>query len=450
MKPIQVAISLRRLLETGRSFYMKCEPEILDFTSSEGNGELVIFSKDEEFRLPLHPKVLVEYLGLLCAAFFHDKDISIICWNIKNLVSYIKHHTKGLLQPECKVMDLKVIEGFLGVKKQAPASLVESLERLRAVFVDDSWPQAKRIYQKVHAPLIFDVIPSLETQGLYDKESRKALYSYYEIEGQANGRLCNHKTFRNCFVPHSMTPEERNRLRPRGTDEVFVYFDYRHMEVRMLQWLSQDDRLAQILDLDEDLYRVVFKLVSGTTCDTDKKRELCKNFLIGIIYGQSARSLSQTHEISLMTAEAIVGRIYSLFPKALNWIQAAQDGAIEMVRDALGRKRFFEDRQHRVRNFVVQAPASLVCLEKLIQLHNGLKGSARLACHIHDGYIACVNRGSVRMVASLAKDVLESDSELCPGLKLKSSCKVGASLAELKALEGLGTVAVNLGKTWNK
>jgi len=435
MKPIQVAISLKHLLDSGRSFFLKCEPEVLDFTVPEAQGELVIFSIAEEFRLPLRPQSLVEYLGLLNAAFLQDKDISIICWNIKNLISYVKYHTKGLMVPECKLLDLKLIEAYLGHDKPAPESMAEALGRVKECFKDDSWPQAKTIYQKIHTPLMLDVVPHLETEGVYHKERRLALFSHYEIEGQANGRMGTSKAMRNCFVPHSMGPVERDMFRPRMTDEVFMYFDYHNMEVAMLQWLSKDDRLGQILDLDEDLYRVVFKLLSGGNCDTDKKRELCKNFVIGVIYGQSARSLSETHGISLTTAESIVSRIHGLFPKALNWLQEAQDNAAEVVKDAFGRKRFIEDRQHRVRNFVVQAPASLVCLEKLIQLHNRLKGCAKLACHIHDGYVAFVKKGATRMVASLGKEALEEASELCPGLKLKSSCKAGPSLAELKVLE---------------
>ncbi len=215
-----------------------------------------------------------------------------------------------------------------------------------------------------------------------------------------------------------------------------MYFDYRNMEVTMLQWLSGDDRLGQVLALDEDFYKVVFKLVSNTPCDTEKKRETCKSFFLPIIYGASAGTLSKELGISQGTAESIVNSIYNLFPISLKWIQEYQDNADVVATDYFGRKRKFEGAKHwKVRDFAVQAPASMVCLEKLIALHNKIKGYARIACHIHDGYVVYANKVAVKGIADMAKNVLEQDSELCPGLKLRSTCKVGATLAELSVLE---------------
>lgn len=436
MTPIQVAISLTKLLNSGKVIFLRCEPEVLDFTAETVNASLVLCTSTEEISIPLAPKQLFAYMGLLNAAIFEDQDVIVIAWNIKNFISFVLSHTKALIDPKCHLIDLKPVEGFLGVLNGIPKTWHEATGRLKAVTTHISWSSAKNIYQKVHIPLILRVVPSMETHGLFDSEAKVSVYSHYEIEGQTNGRLCNHKVLRHCFLPHSMGPHERNVLRPRHIDEVFMYFDYRNMEIAMLQWLSKDDRLKQLLDLDEDLYKVVFKLISGDDCDSEKKRNLCKNFLIGVIYGQSARSLAENHNLVLQTAEAIVSKLKALFPIAFGWLRDIQENAGEAVCDVLGRLRFFDERQHRVRNFVVQSPASMVCLEKLICFYDHLRGQAHVVCHIHDGYIAVAPRKNIKVVASLAKEVLESESSLCPGLRIRCACKVGRKLAEMSELNG--------------
>jgi hypothetical protein len=330
---------------------------------------------------------------------------------------------------------LKPIEAFLGLITTTPANFVEAVTRAKKVLANNGWTKTKLIYQKIHTPLMFEVIPFLETQGIYDSVERKALYSFYQIEGQVNGRLKCSGEYKNFFIPHVINPEQREKFRPIGTDEVFMYFDYRNMEVSTLQWLSGDDRLGQVLALEEDFYSVVFKLVSGSVCDTEKKRDFCKKFFLPIIYGAGAGSLARELSISLETADSIVSRVNNLFPIALKWIQDRQNNTDMVGVDYFGRKRIFDEQKHgAVRNFVVQASASLICLEKLIDFYTELKGYARLACSIHDGYVVYANKASTKMVTDIGKRTLEEESKLAPGLKLKVSCKLGNSLQDLKLL----------------
>ncbi len=206
MNPIQIALELKRLIGNSRNFFMKLQPEVFDFTFPDFAGELVFFSATEELRLKVTAKELVPLLGLVQAAVLGEKDFSVIAWNIKNLVSFVKFHTKAAVDWEAKILDLKLLEGFLGIREAAPANMAEAMERAKRVMKDGNWNQAKLIWQKVHTPLVFDVIPSIETQGIYNSKERKALYSYYEIEGQVGGRLKCTQEYRHSFVPHTMGP----------------------------------------------------------------------------------------------------------------------------------------------------------------------------------------------------------------------------------------------------
>ncbi len=429
MNPIQLAIELNRVIRAGRNIYIRCEPEVLDYTDKEPKAKLTIFGQDDsEMSVGLEPKKLISFLGMLKEATF---GLSVLGWNTKNLFTYVRYFTRGDLNPECQIFDLKVIEHYLGKRQDAPQSFMEAANRVKDVFKDSSWPSLKGVYKQVYLPLITRVVPDMETAGIWDREGRMMLHPYYDIAGQVNGRLLCTKPLKRCYNPHVIMPEERLKFQPRQ-GESFIYLDYKHMEISMLQWLSKDPNLAQVMNVEEDLYKVFFKLVSGGVCDTDKKRQMAKDFLLPIIYGQQAPGLAHSLAISDSTAERIVTKIYNLIPIALKWIESQHVNEQNVCTDVHGRKRVLEDRLHRIRDFVVQSPAALVCLEKLVKLHEAIRGYGRIACHIHDGYLLYAGTTQVKMVSAIAKEVLEGDSEMCPGVKLKVTCKTGRSLADLQ------------------
>ena len=104
------------------------------------------------------------------------------------------------------------------------------------------------------------------------------------------------------------------------------------------------------------------------------------------------------------------------------------------AKDHFGKRRLFEEKEYLARNFSVQAPASIVCLEKLIALHKAVQGIARVALHIHDEFVLYVPRKAWKEVFRLVRKVLLAESELCPGLKLQVSCEAGRDLDNLKPL----------------
>jgi hypothetical protein len=84
------------------------------------------------------------------------------------------------------------------------------------------------------------------------------------------------------------------------------------------------------------------------------------------------------------------------------------------------------------RHFVIAAPAAAVCLDKLIQLDKALDPQkAKLVFSIHDGYLLSTTKPQIQEVATIAKKVLESESSLCPGLKIGTKCEAGKNLTKL-------------------
>jgi hypothetical protein len=412
----------------GQDLYLVCKPDIADFTAANKQAALVVFSKDTGVEISMsHDAIRLRALcGKLSHYFFGGcKQNLIIGWNIKNLFTYVLGVVGKPLHCDSKIFDLRILENYIGVDRQPPSSFEEAKNRLMVVVKNPSWEKLKIIWTGIYNPLSLAVVPELETIGII--KNKKRLHAYYEIAAQVNGRMKCSNGFVNCYNPHTMSEEDKDNFRPPDSDGVFVYLDIKHMEVSVLQWLSGDPKLKEILDSGQDLYDGIWKTV--TTIDSNEEyRKKCKGMFLPVVYGLGANGLSEKNTWPISAAKRLIGNIYNEFSVALEWIEKQQNAYQGKAIDYFGRNRDV-DEQYKVRNFVVQSPASILCLDKLIQLREALKGVGRVGMHVHDGYGVFTTKANIRQAADLAKKSLESESLLFPGLKLKVSCKSGEKLS---------------------
>lgn len=430
MNQIQLACQLDQLIQAGPTVFVKMEPEILDFTQNDFSFKLIFLSKLNECEIKINDENLMENLALVKTALLENKKLSVIGWNLKNLFTYVLSKTGGELEFESKLLDLRLAECFIGVREKAPGKFVEVTFRLKRLLADSSWEKFKSIYQKVYLPLLSRVIPKIEIEGVFNTAKRQILFSYYEIEGQVGGRLACQLAYKNCFNPHSLSAEEKLELQPKGNNLVFLCFDYHFHEVCILAWLSQDEVLGKLISEDGDFYKKLYTQITGGECNSDIKRSFCKDYLfLPVIYGQSAKTLAERANTSVATAEKLIFRLKSIFSRLFTWVEN-HTGENNVYVDYIGRKRkFLDGEEYKYRNFIIQSPGAIFCLEKLVYLHNALRDYGRVVAHIHDGYIVRSSEEQVEMVRSRCLQVLEGESILFPGLKLRTNCKISKTLA---------------------
>lgn len=418
----------------GKNIFVTCEPEVLDFTSTRPAKLVVMYSdKRVDITLPSSQDKLRQLMGTL-KYYLTGPDKVVLCWNIKSLFTYVLHKTGKLFCWEGNLCDLQVAERFVGVEGACPKSYEEALQRISRLTDNSTWDDFRRYYQKVGLPLMSRVLPEIETTFLI--YNQKPTYSYYEVDGQANGRLKCSNALKTCYNPHTMSPEMREALKPSSNEDVvFLYLDYRHMEVSVLQWLSNDNDLFKILESGRDLYAGIWEQITKMECN-DVFREKCKSIFLPVVYGQGSASVSKRVGVSEKTAIKIIDRIYKSFPVAMDWIKRQQNNLDQdnFSWDHYGRRRQFSEQQYRIRNFAVQAPAATICLHKLINLFDNIGDNAKVVFHIHDGYGILAKELDSEEVARKAIKLLEAEDTLYPGLKLKVSCKVGKKLSELKTI----------------
>ena len=345
----------------------------------------------------------------------------------KNLFSYVLARTGKDLEFERQLIDLRAVESFGGEANVAPATFAQARERL--INKKDLWKTFSSTYRDVYLPLITEVIPHIETLPLSHGKKRDFVHSHYDINGQVNGRMKTKKDLFKSYMPHSLTSEERSNLRSPGYEE-FMYFDFCHMEVSVLQWLSGDKVLGGFLEDEGDIYKKIWQQITGTECD-DIRRKKCKGIFLPVVFGLGASNLALEKNISEKTAQELIDRIHRGFPVALNWAsrqtQLDEDRAI----DYFGRIRHFApNKSYLARNFAVQSPAALICMFKLVELFRNLGDSGQLCFHLHDGYCIIADKMNMKRAYEKAKEILTA--ELFPGLKLKVTCEVGPNLDSLE------------------
>jgi hypothetical protein len=436
---LKLAEELGKFTSHDKVLYLKTEPEINDFTKPF-TGKIHVFGEKLCLTIPSHKKEDISNLFHQLCTTVLSEGMTVIFWNLKSLVSYFRFQLpRTPVHFDAKWVDLKLIEGFFGSKLAAPGSLNEALRRLGPYTQNEA---AKRIHKVIHKPLALQVVPEMETASLViDTELKKYVYSSYEIESQTTGRLGCHKNFDTCITPHNMGDDQKFRMKLRNEKDFYVHFDFKHMEVSVLQWLSKDAALKSILDQYDDLYKGIYQNILGQPCDTEDKRNLIKSIFLPVMFGlQPAGLVDKLQEgginFSLNAATQLHQVIRQKFKTAWEYLtdyhNQAKSSAI--VLDYFGRPRSFAEKPLSVRGFLVQSAAAVMCLEKLIDLNAALGDCGKLLYSIHDGYVLVANQEKLNKVVSIGLKTLQGPSTMCPDLRLKVSCSIGIRLSHMKQI----------------
>lgn len=402
-----VSSALLDLIKEDNFIFLSLEPEINDFRQLY-TGNIYLHGSKQTISIPaITPIMLAGFLNVLL------DNASVLGWDIKKLYSYLRYHFRT---PNA-MLDLKLAEAFKGIYLPCPKTWSEAKSRWDAT--------DKKIHQSIHVPLATKVIPILETTGWIDDVNKKLVYSSYEIEGQTHGRLSCHKSFDDCIIPHTLSPEDKQKYKLQD-EKKFVLVDYKHMEVSVLQWLSGDKKLGAMIKSGKDLYSILFHYLFGKPGD----RQLIKDSFLPIVYGIREEALSQRLNIDKEKALWMIKEIEKAFPEAMNWAYEHQENAKKgPVADYFGRTRTHE-KPWVARNAVVQGPGAIVCLEKLIQVCD-----YDVVASIHDAYLFGIHQRELDWTIPKIVDILQEPSQMCPGLTLKVECKVGDRLSDMKGFK---------------
>ena len=399
----------------------------VDWTSDK-KASLIIQSNGKKSCIELTDSKTIEEIGASISYYF--KDCNLYSWNLKNIISFFKKKASLNLKFESQVYDLYILCSYFSISLKKPKRTQDAVLIVDHLKKTSGWEDFVNFYEKIYTPLIYEVIPEIETNPLVDLKNKNFAHCYYELEGQANGRMKTLKISPNSYMPHSMSEEDKENLSLPDPDDVFLVFDYKHMEVSVLEWLTKDEGLSEILSEDRDLYSSVWENLTKTDAD-ESQRSLCKKIFLPVVFGLRPKSLSRKIGLSEKNASKLIYKLIDTFPVAFSWVEAQRVDSNNFATDFFGRRRsFLENEFYKIRNCCVQSPSNMICLKKLVDLHGSLR-DAKLRFHVHDGYVVSCRKRDMNSVYEDVKFILEKDDEMFPNLKLKVSCKYGKNLNNL-------------------
>lgn len=415
--------------------YFRCEPPITDFTKPF-TGMFIFLSEKRSIsytadEIKLNSRGLTFY-NFLSYGLFNKSRVT-FTWDIKQLVSYFKFHFKiDLVIPDSRTYDLKYCSSYIGKKiVSAPKSYMEALKTAKAFIFND---KCNKINRQIYVPLSFGVLPTVENKYVIIKN--KSLYSNYEIEGTVNGRLSTTKPSNDFIVVHSLKPEEKMQLRShhtykdKDTDDMFILFDFKNMEAAFLQWLTKDKALSYALAGNLFYESLVDKKYNNLD-----RRKVGKGIFLPVIFGATSKTISEKLKLEIEVVDDVISYLKYQFSDTFKWLEEKQNdlAANSIAIDVLGRERdFTNEPSYKRRNFEVQAPSAMFCLEKLIQLYKLLPEN--ILFHIHDGYVLISPLAKCKDIIHIASEILKSESELFEGLTMDVTCHIGKSLDNLSVI----------------
>jgi len=417
-------------------FYLRFSPQILDFTDKNFNFTIEIFSQGLKVSTLVTRDNFKEIHSLLKQILFL-KDKKILCWNFKNYCSYYRNNTGRNFNSDCKILDLKVLGGICGLNtKTVPNTFVEAVNAFKTIKEID-YERIYELYEKIHLPLIKKVIPKIETKGIVNKKERKIEYCYYDVEGQDNGRLSSSCQFNNCFLPLNLKKDDKENFKTMDEDYLFLNFDYKNMEVSVLEFLTKDSGLRDVLESGNDFYESLYERLFGKTCTPDKRNKIKKIFL-PYVYGASPQALATNCEISLSSIEGFIKNIRKIFSHTFDWLDNySENSGSNIYTNIFGKKRIINEK-YKSRNFIVQSTASIFCLDKLIDLSNYFK-DPNILFYVHDSYLFSCNKKELDSTAEIIKNILLEDGRFFENIVINVSCEYGDNLNNLKKYTGVLT-----------
>ena len=292
------------------------------------------------------------------------------------------------------------------------------------------------LYKQVYEPLISNSIPSMESYGLVNDNIGQVVFPNYHIEGQENGRLSCSCNFKRCYNPHSLGEDEKVNLLLKDDSYKFLSFDYRNMEVTVLANLANDDILLDIIkNKNTFVYETIFEMITNVK-NHEQARIIGKKMFLPCIYGQGEAGLANSLDISREQASIYIQKLHTTFKKSFEFVESQQKKAHETneVVDFFGRKRKLKkEDSYKARNFSVQSPAAMLCLEALNNLQSESNQIYKIVFHVHDGYCIAAHDKHLQEAYLLAKKTLVQKSKFMD-IELSVSSKVGKNLNKMVSI----------------
>lgn len=305
-----------------------------------------------------------------------------------------------------------------GIKNE-PSTDQESLERLAAL--GHELPRRLVAYRQVTKlkNTYVDVLPAI----VNPKTGR--VHTSFNQAAAETGRLSSSDpNLQNIPARTEQGAQLRKAFVPRD-GWTLVTADYSQVELRFLAHFSGDETLRAAFAAERDVHTAVAaQIFKVPETEVNKaQRGVAKTVNFGVLYGMSAKGLSERLLISRDEAGEFIDKYFAQYPKVLNYQQnllanARKTGVVSTV---LGRRRSFHaeainpDSNYRSRahvdreaiNMEIQGSAADLMKRAMLAVRDRLRAQkmqAKMLLTVHDELVFECPPGEVTALAALARE----------------------------------------------
>ncbi len=230
------------------------------------------------------------------------------------------------------------------------------------------------------------------------------------------------KSIRACFITDS--------------DKVFVSADYAQFELRLAAALSDDKDLIAAFNAGLDIHTKTASDCFHVPMEqvTKNQRRAAKVINFGVLYGMSAKGLSEAADMTLQEAKEFIENYFAARYKINDYLnsilqQAKNEGYVETF---FGRRRPTPDihspnfqvrnaAERAAKNMPIQGTEADLMKLAMIAVDQALPNGANLILQIHDSLIVECGKDQTNDVKTILKDKMEN---IYPELPVKLSVDV--------------------------
>lgn len=284
--------------------------------------------------------------------------------------------------------------------------------------------------------------------ALVDPETGR-VHTYFNQTGTTTGRLSSSEpNLQNIPVRTEEGRQVRRAFIAGSENNILVAADYSQIDLRVLAHLSQDPRLVDAFNRDEDIHRTTAAQVFNVPASdvTPDMRRLAKTVNFGVIYGMSEYGLEQATELSRQEAGEFIRAYFEKYSGVKRFLDATKQEAAQKgyVQTMLGRRRYIPEinssngqvrqaAQRMAINMPVQGTSADIIKVAMIELQEemdrkGLKSIMIL--QVHDELLFEAPREEVPELTRLLFRIMPNAVEL--NVPLKIDIKSGRNWDEME------------------
>ena len=179
--------------------------------------------------------------------------------------------------------------------------------------------------------------------------------------------------------------------------------DYSQIELRIMAHLSQDDRLIEAFNNDEDIHKITAGEIFNTSIKniTNEQRRYAKVINFGLIYGMSPFGLAKNLNIERSAAQNYIDRYFTQYPSVRQYMDDAKQTAKEKgyVETFFGRRLWLPEingsngisraaAERSAINGPMQGTAADLIKLAMVEVHNWIKKDpqikGKMIMQVHD------------------------------------------------------------------